>query len=218
MSETGVEGVVGKPKRAPSAGEPLRLLFVGRMIRTKGILDAVRAVAFAANHYTLRFDVIGDGDLLATCKEEALRLGVADLVHFHGRIPRDDIGAWYEKAHVFLFPSFREPSGNVVFEAMSYGCPVITSNRGGPGFVVDDSCGIRVEPRSPDYYVSELGTAITQIASKHSLIADLSAKALMRVNELADWGRKLQRLLHFYLEIVPTPGLNRSELGIDTSR
>jgi len=209
MSETGVEEVAGAPRPAPAAGEPLRLLFVGRLIRTKGVLEAVRAVAEAGREVALRFDVLGSGELLDECRAEAERLGVAERVTFHGRVDRDSVFEWYRRSHVFLFPSFREPSGNVVFEAMSQGLPLIASTVGGPGHVVDDSCGIRVEPADPERYARGLAEAIVALAREPRRVERLSEGALRRVERLALWPNKVAALLEFYDDLLdrrPAPG------------
>ncbi|MBK9991693.1 MAG: glycosyltransferase family 4 protein [Verrucomicrobia bacterium] len=148
MAETGVEEVCPAPKSAPKAGEPLRLLFVGRLIRTKGILEAIESVAMAAKHCAITFDIVGTGDLAAECQKLVTRLGLGEIVRLHGRVSKEEVFRWYDRSDAFLFPSYREPSGNVVFEAMSRGLPVIGSSIGGPGYVITDACGYRVEPRA----------------------------------------------------------------------
>ena len=210
MSETGVDTVPDERKTISAADEPLKLLFVGRIIRTKGVLDAIRAVAEASQFSSLRFDIIGDGDQLEECKREVLRLGIDGCVVFHGRIPRLEIDDFYRKADVFLFPSFREPSGNVVFEAMSHGLPVITSTLGGPGFLVTDACGIRVAPTTPGEYAMLLGAAIEKLAASRDLVAEMSTSARIRLSEVALWESKLRGLLDLYGEVL------REESPIET--
>lgn len=202
MAETGVETISPRPIEPPSPGQALRLLFVGRVIRTKGILEAVRAVTEAGDQTSIRFDVIGSGDLLDTCRREAETLGVADRVTFHGRLPRDEVFEWYRRSHAFLFPSFREPSGNVVFEAMSQGLPVITSTLGGPGYVVDSSCGMKVEPTEPGEYATRLAAKIIELAGDPGRIATLSAGALDRMRELALWPGKIRRMEILYRDLT----------------
>ena len=202
MSETGVDVVPDEGEIAPKIGGALKLLFVGRIIRTKGVLDAIRAVADAAKLSSLRFDIIGDGDQLEECKSEVLRLGIDNSVSFHGRVPREDIDEFYRNADVFLFPSFREPSGNVVFEAMSHGLPVITSTVGGPGFLVTDACGIRIAPTAPGEYATLLGHAINKLAGNASLVAEMSNSARRRLGEVALWQSKIRRMLDLYSEIL----------------
>lgn len=202
MAETGVEELAAAPKTAPGPGEPLRLLFVGRIIRTKGILDGIRAFARCGETVNARLDVVGTGDLLEECKAETEKLGIADRVGFHGRLSREEVFDWYRRSHVFLFPSFREPSGNVVFEAMSQGLPVITSTLGGPGYVVDESCGIPVIPGDPEGYATRLAQAIVEFAAHPERIAALSAGALRRMESLALWPRKIEGLLSLYADVV----------------
>lgn len=196
--ETGVDTISTKPISAPPPGSPLRLLYVGRIIRTKGVIDAVRAVAIARKTSNIRFDIVGAGDMLEACKAEAAKLELDDIVSFHGRIPRDQVDHWYRQAHVFLFPSFREPSGNVVFEAMGHGLPVIAANAGGPGYVVNTECGYIVEPESEINYPQNLASAITAIDSNRSQITTLSKNATCRMEKLALWDNKIQRLLKLY--------------------
>ncbi len=198
MAETGVESLAPEPKSAPAPGEPLRLLFVGRVIRTKGILDGIRALARCPEQANVRLDVIGAGDLLEECKAEAERLGISHRVAFHGRLSRDEVFEWYRRSHVFLFPSFREPSGNVVFEAMSQGLPVITSTVGGPGYVVTDECGIRVPPANPESFVTGLEAAIREFAMHPEMISRLSAGSLLRVRGQAFWPSKIESLHGLY--------------------
>ena len=198
MAETGVEALAEHPKQPPLPGEPLRLLFVGRIIRTKGILDGIRAIALCPDTANARLDVLGAGDLLETCKAEVERLGITEKVTFHGRLPRDEVFEWYRRSHVFLFPSFREPSGNVVFEAMSQGLPVISSTVGGPGYIVDSSCGMKVLPGDPETYPDELARVIAHLASHPEVIPSLSVGALRRMSEYALWPNKIDQMIGLY--------------------
>ncbi len=202
MAETGAEEVVTSPKQAPPSNRPLRLLFVGRVIRTKGVMDAIRAVALAAQRVWITFDVVGVGDSRETCEAEARRLGISDIVTFHGRLPREQVYECYRKCDVFLFPSFREPSGTVVFEALGFGCPIITATTGGPGHVVNHECGITVEPQTPEQYARGLADAIVRLASDGALVASMSVGALRRVEDVASWQRRLDRLMALYREVA----------------
>jgi glycosyltransferase involved in cell wall biosynthesis len=202
MAETGVEALAEHPKQPPLPGEPLRLLFVGRIIRTKGILDGIRALALCPDSVNVRLDVVGTGDLLETCKAEVKRLGITEKVAFHGRLSRDEVFEWYRRSHVFLFPSFREPSGNVVFEAMSQGLPVITSTVGGPGYIVDSSCGLKVLPGDPETYPDELARVVSHLATHSEVIPSLSEGALRRMSEYALWPNKIDQMTGLYTTLA----------------
>jgi glycosyltransferase involved in cell wall biosynthesis len=202
MCETGVESLADGPKSPPANGEPLRLLFVGRLIRTKGILEAIEAVAQAAPRAKILFDILGTGDLAGECERKVKELNLGSVVTLHGRRPRNEVFQWYDRSHVFLFPSYREPSGNVVLEAMSRGLPVISSSVGGPGYVVTDSCGIRVAPGSREKMISDLADAIVDLAGNPTRLAACSAGALERMRETALWPNKIELLLRLYADVV----------------
>lgn len=197
--ETGVTEVAHSKYSLPKAHEPLRLLFVGRIIRTKGVIDAVRAVAKATQSgANVTFDIVGEGEMLDDCKKQAQELNIEKLVTFHGRIPREDVGKWYENSHVFLFPSFREPSGNVVFEALGKGLPVITSTAGGPGYVVNNTCGVNIEPTTPNQYVDDLSNSILEIDNNRATLEKMSENAIDRISKLAQWENKIDSLDTLY--------------------
>ena len=197
-SETGVESIPPPRANFSSPSQPLRLLFVGRIIRTKGILDAIRAVAKASADHPMHLDVLGEGDLLESCRAESARLGMTASITFHGRIAREKIDEFYQKADVFLFPSFREPSGNVVFEAMSHGLPVITSTVGGPGYVVTDDCGFRIPPENPEQYAEQLANALRRLSSERPLLPVMSLAAQNRIADLGLWQSKIDRVINLY--------------------
>lgn len=202
LSETGIDSVSPTRRSVRCDGESLRLLFVGRVIRTKGVIDAIRAVAIACEKFPIQFNIIGDGDHMLACRAEVERLGMQNHIHFHGWLPRNDLDEWYCNSHVFLFPSFREPSGNVIFESMRNGLPVITCSVGGPSHVVDDSCGIRVSPTNPKDYAFALAGAIVELASDSERLLLMSIAATKRIEKIGLWENKIKELASLYSEVV----------------
>lgn len=198
MSETGVWQLPPAPTRTTSAARGFRLLFVGRLVRSKGARDAIRAVAELPDLPAISLDIVGDGPDKTACQAEIARLGLTGRVRLHGRLPRPECDRFYAVSDIFLFPSFREPSGNVVLEALSWGLPVITSTNGGPGYVVDSSCGATVACRSPLQYAHALATAIRAMLEMPHLRAVLSDGARKRAAQLGLWERKIDRLCDIY--------------------
>ena len=196
------------PKKARSRNTgPLRLLFVGRAIRTKGLRDAIRAMCSVSDLPDIVFDVVGDGEDLAGCRREAETSQVSSRIHFWGRLPRERIEEFYSTADVFVFPSFREPTGIVLFEAMRHGLPVITANTGGPGNIVDNNCGIKVDPLEPQQFADGIADAIRSLYEDRQLLKRLGRGARLRVEELGLWTAKIERLISCYMEIIgPSEG------------
>ena len=128
---------------------PVRLLHVGRVVRTKGLRDVIRAMAQLGD-LDVVLDVLGEGNDRPACEDLVRELGLQGRVRFHGAVPRDVVDGFYARADVFVFPSYREPGGNVALEAMSYGLPLVVCERGGPGANVDESCAFRLAADSPE--------------------------------------------------------------------
>ena len=201
MSDTGIVELPEPVDRRGRSGA-VRLLYVGRIVRTKGLRDAIRALALVPASKSVTLDVVGDGFDREPCVALAAELGVTDRVTFHGRVPRARVDDFYRSADVFVFPSYREPGGNVVWEAMGYGLPVVVADRGGPGESVDDASGFRIHPRTPDQFAADIAAALTRLVDEPDLRSQMGAAARTRVAGLALWDLKIERLEGWYAEIV----------------
>jgi len=212
MGETGP--ALLPPERSRVDGTPgrLRLLFVGRAVRSKGLRDAIRMMARLDDLPQVSLDVIGDGDDMAFCRAEALAIKGANRVRFHGRLPRQEVDKFYEGADVFVFPSLREASGNVVLEAMSHGLAMVVADAGGPGYVVSDECGYRIAPRDPEQFPDELAAAVRNLAADPPKVRQMGRAARARVAKHYLWDQKVNWMSQLYHEVagaaydvVPSP-------------
>jgi len=179
----------------------VRFLFVGRLIRTKGLLDAVRALALLAPG-SAALDVLGEGYDRDACEAAVSALGLGDRVRFHGHVPHATVAEFYRAADVFLFPSYREAGGIVVVEAMSYGLPLIVADRGGPAAAVDDDCGIRVTPEGPEQYAAALAEAMAALIVDPGRRARLGAAARARAAAEYLWDRRIENMERIYADVT----------------
>ena len=215
MSETGLVTLPQQVDRTGLRGE-VRLLYVGRLVRTKGARDAIRAVGMRPD-LPVSLDVVGEGCDRAACEALARQLGLGQRVRFHGWLPRPQIDAFYQSADLFLFPSYREPGGNVAFEAMGHGLPLVVSDRGGPSAVVDASCGIRVHPDSPDQYAQDLASAVARLVRDPALRLALGQGARRRVQEIGLWDTRARQIEPVYAGVLAERTTGRPQ-GAGTGR
>lgn len=145
----------------PSAG---RLVYVGQVLRTKGLDLLLQALAIHAAHAdpappAVTLDVVGDGAQRAEFQALSERLGVAPRVTWHGRLQAQGVAAVVARAAVVVVPSrWPEPFGLVGIEAMRAGRPVVAFDVGGIGeWLEHERTGLLVAPGSPGALAAALG-------------------------------------------------------------
>jgi glycosyltransferase involved in cell wall biosynthesis len=94
--------------------------------------------------------IVGDGPLRADLVTLAQGLGVDKRVRFVGTVPRAQVAAYLQACDVFVLNSAYEGLPHVVLEAMAAKVPVIATNVGGSGEIIEDGKnGLLIPPRDP---------------------------------------------------------------------
>ena len=176
-----------QPERRPS---PLpQFVFVGRLLHWKGVHFAIRALTEARRTVpAATLTLFGNGPAERWLRDLANRCGVADGVEFAGHVPRQQLIESLLSYTALIFPSLHDSGGLVVLEALSKGLPVVCLDRGGPGIMVNESCGIVVSTRgaSEDEAVAGVAKAMISMATMApEEWENLSAGAISRSNDLS---------------------------------
>lgn len=104
------------------------LLYVGRMIDQKGILDLVEAFGnLSKRHVELGLVLVGSGPQAAPYKRFC-KLHKIENVFFTGFVHREELPLYYAVSDIFILPSRSEPWGLALNEAMASKLPVIASD------------------------------------------------------------------------------------------
>lgn len=170
---------VGKPERHKvrlelGIGEDkLAIGLVGHVLRYKGHEEFVRAAAVvAAQCPEAKFIIVGDDrmsdepNFMPYLKTLAHELGISDRLLFIGF--RSDVPDIMAAMDLVVVPSWKEPFGRVVVEALATSRPVVGTNVGGiPEIVQHENTGLLVPPRD----VEQLAGAITRLARDAELRA-----------------------------------------------
>jgi glycosyltransferase involved in cell wall biosynthesis len=107
-------------------------LFVGRLIKDKGVIDYIDAAKIVKEMYPeVKIQIVGYFDTNPTAvKEEEINKQVADgIIEYLGST--DDVRPFLENCSVFVLPSYHEGTPKSVLEAMATGRPIITTNAPG---------------------------------------------------------------------------------------
>ena len=164
-----------------------QLLFVGRLLYWKGLHLVLRALSNVRGEVPgLRLRIIGEGTDCQWLKQEARRWKVDDMVDWVARVPHEEMASEYGNSTAFIFPSLHDSGGMVVLEALSAGLPVICLNLGGPGSIVDSSCGFSVEvkQKSESEIIEELAASVKRMCKEQALRQELSDGARKRARKL----------------------------------
>lgn len=138
---------------------PISFLFIGRMLKEKGIHDFIAAAKIVKKIYPeVQFTVLGAIDSSnpgALQQSELDRLISLNIINYPGQV--DNVQKWIADSHVFVLPSYREGVPRSTQEAMAIGRAIITTDV--PGCretVVDGVNGFLVEKWSPQMLAEKM--------------------------------------------------------------
>ncbi|MBI5296394.1 MAG: glycosyltransferase [Chloroflexi bacterium] len=171
-------------------GPPYRLLYTGRMDRTKGLFEIVEAVSLLVSQgVDVTLDLVGapirNDPILEELKTFALENGIDDCVHYLGFKPLGpELFSCYKNADIYLTASISsEGFPRTLWEAMSHGTPVVTTRVGSiPYYLTDKQTAILVAPKS----AYELSEAVKLLITDQTLRRNIiqNAYALVKENTL----------------------------------
>ena len=152
---------------------------VGQVLRHKGHETFIRAAHQVVSQYkNVQFVIVGDDSLSA---EPDFLLEMKDLIKqlelerhllftgFHSNIP-----LVMSALDIVAVPSWEEPFGRVVVEALASSCPIVASQSGGiPEIVEDGYTGFLVPPRD----VEALANALLKLSQDTNLRKQMGMRA-----------------------------------------
>lgn len=163
-----------------------KLLYVGRVVRNKGVHVAVNSVGYLINQLgitNVSLDIIGDGnpEFIAYLNKLVKNLKLGGVVKFRGKMSREDVIKEYSKYDILVVPSiWEEPFGIIILEAMSQGIPVVATNVGGiPEIISDKEDGILVAPNDP----IAMAEKIKELLEDPGLVRKVSINGIRLIRE-----------------------------------
>jgi len=176
------------------ADDDVVVLFVGRVVREKGLDDFAGAVRLAAEKDPkVKALAVGDGPELARF-QAMLPDGV-----FAGYLEGPALARAYASADIFFNPSITETFGNVTLEAMGCGLPSVCAAASGSLSLVEDGATGFLSPpgAGPEGYAEKLKTLVESA----SLRRQYGAAALHKSRQF-EWAAILDRLIEDYREAI----------------
>jgi glycosyltransferase involved in cell wall biosynthesis len=146
---------------------PTRWLFVGNVIKAKGIVELLSALRHFPNaHLTLvgpaPTGIPGDGMELMT--QAVADPTLAGRITHTDQMPPELVRAIYPNHDIFVFPTRREGFPNAVLEAMEAGLPIVATKVGAiPDMIVDGEHGLLADCGDQDGLERSIATITTNV-------------------------------------------------------
>jgi glycosyltransferase involved in cell wall biosynthesis len=158
------------------------ILFVGRLVPEKGIFDLLEAYGRLKDDVRSGVGLVfaGDGDGRLELERRAKKISPG-AIWINGFLQREELGAMYGLADVFVLPTHSDPWGLVVNEAMACGLPVVVTDVAGcaADLVENGWNGFSVPQGGPE----RLSRAMDAILQDAQLRQKMSAHSLERIRQ-----------------------------------
>lgn len=174
---------------------PLRICWAGEHKARKALDILLHALPICKEKVELH--VLSHGPRMQSWKALSHKLGLDDIVTFHGYVPREEAFRIMATSHVFCITSVREDTSTVVFEAFRYGVPIIALDHCGFAAVIDENSGIKIPIHSRKQVINDFAKGIDFLASNEQERLRLSDGALKRCNQFT-WDAKMKVLNRIY--------------------
>ena len=191
---------IGKSRTYERKMGKLKVLFVGWLDRSKGVMDTLAAIqnTNVLDHVLIEF--VGEGNVSEEARNLVKDRNLGDSAKFAGWLHGEELLKAYQKADVFILPSWMEGLPNAMIEAMSAGLCVIVSSVGNvPSTIRNLENGILIPPQSPSVIVETLvsllenNQARIEMGKKAHIFASQNFSTEIAVRELT---KVVHKLLH----------------------
>jgi glycosyltransferase involved in cell wall biosynthesis len=166
------------------------LLFVGRLILEKGVLDLIKAMPLILSEMRCHLLIVGDGPAKFLAQQHVRGLGLEEHISFTEYLSGNELRLAYHRANVFVLPTyFPEGFPVVILEAMQAGLPIITTRiRGMADWLREPENALFVPAKDPE----RLAQRIVELLSDRGLMDSMSAanRKLIQTFEPMDVARE----------------------------
>ncbi len=190
------------------------IAIIGQITPWKGQIDAIKAMSLVLKTFpTAKLLIVGSVKFKGTgvCYDNMEydrmlhftvdSLGLKSNIVFTGE--RDNIPAVMKSIDLLILPSWEEPFGRVLIEAMAMEKPVIATNKGGPTEIIQNMrTGILIPPKDEH----ALAKAIIHLCSNNTLKADIEKQGRLTVEKMFSFEQHINQVENIYENIKKTDG------------
>jgi glycosyltransferase involved in cell wall biosynthesis len=160
-------------RAAPEPGAPLRLIYIGRLVPGKGLLETIEGLRLARSRgIAARLVIAGNGPEEPRLRQFVREAALSREVSFVGAAYGEHKAQLLSQADALALASYAEGLPYSLLEAMAAGvAPIVTPVGAIPDVVADGEHGLFVAPRDAEAIAQAIGT----LAQDRALLARMSA-------------------------------------------
>jgi glycogen(starch) synthase len=175
------------------------VLFVGRLVYEKGAHVLINSIPRVLEKVNAKFVIVGSGYMKDQLSNIVRSMGLEHKVLFTGFIDEVSLLKLQCCADVSVVPSLFEPFGIVALEAMAAKSPVVVSDTGGLGEIVDhDVTGVKVYSNNTE----SLAWGVTKVLLDEKYRNSLRENAYKKIQEKYDWEKIAQQTSRIYEAVL----------------
>ena len=182
------------------------LLFVGRLIRVKGVYYLIKALPkVLKQHPKTKLLIVGSGSEKRRLMQLSAELEIINRVVFIDEVLQEDLIPLYSIAHILVLPSIIDVTGEteglgvVLLEAMACRVPVVGSDVGGiRDVIIDGETGLFSEQKNSD----SLAEKIISLLSDEQLRKKVIENGFNLVKEKFTWEAISDRFMNIYMGVI----------------
>jgi len=168
----------------------IKLIITSRLIHTKNIITAIKAINYIPNSYNIKLTIIGSGPEKNNIEMAIKNLTIKNRVEMISTVSRKEVLQMLEKSDIYLFASLKEACNLSLLEAMAVGLPVICLNWSGMAISTDDSCAIRLPVTNPEQMPKDMAAAICKLIDNPEMRQQMGNAGRERIKSVFNWEAK----------------------------
>jgi glycosyltransferase involved in cell wall biosynthesis len=167
----------------PSKNIPVLLSALKNLTQTNPKVQLL--IACARNHFWEKLQL------------DVRKYGLSNNVLLPGRVPDEDLALLYQKAQAFIMPSLMEGFGLPGLEALSAGCPVISSETGSLPEIYE---------KAASYFHPQDPQALTNLMSQYLHFSEIEKEKIVQKGKIQaskySWEKAAQQTIDIYDQIL----------------
>lgn len=183
----------------------VNLLFVGRVEKRKGVFELIDACEkLADQNFKFKLNIIGGGDSFEYLSKKIKEKKLTENIFCTGQISsKIEINKYYQMSDIFILPSYTEGFPRVLYNAMEFGLPILTTMVGGiPALMKNEYNCLEINVRSSE----DIFNKIIYLSNNLNLFNKLSKNSFNTIQNAFK-----NKDLNFHIDILNNFFLSKHE-------